>query len=73
MEKWQLEAKHISMAPKWRKEQYIEENLTQADIDAWHSGECTEHVVELMEACGVDQIQIWGGASEGTEPLSVIV
>lgn len=52
------------------KAKWIEENLTNDDINAWHNGDCTDHVRELMTEAGVECIQIWG-SNTGPEPLSV--
>lgn len=54
------------------KVKWIEENLTGEDIEAWHSGNCTDHVRQLIDEMGVDCIQIWG-SNTGTEPLSVVM
>jgi hypothetical protein len=51
---------------------YIEENLTDEDIEAWHNGELTAHVEQLMREAGVDELQIYGSHT-GSEPLSIIV
>jgi len=50
---------------------FIEEYLTREDVTTWHE-ECsaTPHVETLMNAVGVDCIQIWGHP-DGPESLSV--
>ena len=50
----------------------IENGLTQEDVEAWHNGELTAHVEQLMSEFDVDELQIWG-SHDGNEPLSVIV
>ena len=57
--------------PAHNASSFIEEYLTSEDVTAWHE-ECTAtpRVEELMEAVGVDCIQIWG-SYEGSEPVSV--
>lgn len=54
------------------KAKWIEENLTDEDIDGWHKGEVTDHTRQLMVQMGVECIQVWGGR-EGypVEPLRV--
>ena len=57
--------------PRHNATGFIADYLTDEDVTAWHE-ECTAtpHVEALMEAVGVDCIQIWG-SHEGNEPVSV--
>jgi len=49
---------------------FIADNLTDEDIRQWHDGEMTDNVQALMDAVGVDCIQVWG-SHDGLEPVSV--
>jgi len=50
---------------------FIVENLTREDVRNWHEDcEATTNVENLMQACGVDCIQIWG-SHDGPEPLHI--
>lgn len=52
---------------------FIINELTQEDIERWHNdSEATPNVTDLMQAVGVDCIQIWGGFS-GDEPVTVTI
>ena len=50
---------------------FIVANLTREDVRAWHDEcEMMQNVRDLLDAVGVDCIQIWG-SHDGPEPLSV--
>ena len=51
---------------------YIEDQITDEDIEAWHECEMTEHLEQILNDAGVSVIQIWG-SRDGPEPLTVIV
>jgi hypothetical protein len=50
----------------------IKNELEDSDIAAWHGGELTPHVANLIKWFGVAELKIWG-EREGHEPLSVSV
>jgi len=53
--------------------QFIQDNLTRQDVSAWHEDcEATPNVEDLMDAVGVECIQIWG-SHDGVEPLDVLI
>lgn len=52
------------------KLQWIESQLTDQDVEAWHNGNMTSHVEQLMKEADLDCIAIWG-SRKGPEPLSV--
>jgi len=57
---------------KHKAQDYIEQNLTEKDVEKWHKGTCSRHVSRLMKEAGVDEIQIYG-SFDGPEPVSVVV
>lgn len=63
---------HVIVSATEVPDEYIEANLSDEDIDAWHEGEVTDHLRQLMTEAGVECIEIWGSRT-GSEPLSVNV
>lgn len=55
---------------EWNACDFIAANLTEDDVREWHDGEMTKNVEALMDAVGVDCIQIWG-SHDGPEPVHV--
>ncbi|GAP11120.1 hypothetical protein BECAL_02305 [Bellilinea caldifistulae] len=56
--------------------EYLDNEITDADIEAWHNGELTQHMSELLDYVYLHipdaEVQIWG-SRVGSEPLHIIV
>ncbi len=54
----------------------VEKAMTNSDVDAWHEGDCTDHMRSILNdverfAPGA-VVQVWG-SRDGVEPLSVTI
>jgi hypothetical protein len=54
----------------------IQEAMTDADVDAWHEGDITEHMRNILDDFNRlmpgAAVQVWGSRN-GTEPLSITI
>ena len=52
--------------------EYIASILTPQDVTAWHEGDLTEHMRQVVDSLAGAEIQVWG-SQDGPEPLRVVV
>ena len=70
--------KESGEAKCYAAKRYIEDHMTDDDVETWHSGDgMTEHMAEIMkivnEFCGEELVpQVYGG-NGSSEPLNVIL
>ena len=57
--------------PEHNATQFVEDNLSDEDIEAWHNEQrATQNVTDLLDALKLECIQIWGSRN-GPESLSI--